>query len=54
VTRLLTLVAQIAEKVGIDAHADPELSELKQDVRPENVLKKIEETERDSGGVKSL
>ena len=48
VTRMLTLVAQIAEKVGIDPDRDPELSELKQDVKPETVLKKIEETENDS------
>jgi uncharacterized membrane protein len=49
VTRLLTLVAEIAEKLGIAASRDPELSELAQDVRPEKVLKKMEETQRDAG-----
>jgi uncharacterized membrane protein len=49
VTRLLTLVTHIAEKLGIEASKDPELSELAQDVRPEKVLQKMEETERQTG-----
>src|ERR687898_2824932 len=45
VTRLITLVSAIAERVGIEAARDKELPELKQDVHPEQVLEKIEETE---------
>jgi uncharacterized membrane protein len=49
VTRLLTLTTQIADKLGVEASKDPELSELAQDVRPEKVLEKMEETERQAG-----
>jgi uncharacterized membrane protein len=45
ITRLITLVSAIAERVGIEAARDKELPELKQDVHPEQVLEKIEETE---------
>jgi uncharacterized membrane protein len=45
VTRLITLVSAIAERVGIETAEDKELPELKQDVHPEQVLEKIEETE---------
>ena len=45
VTRLITLVSVIAERVGIKTTEDKELPELKQDVHPEQVLEKIEETE---------
>ena len=50
VTRIITLVTEIAKKMGIDASRDPELSELAQDVAPEKVLQKMEETEREVGG----
>lgn len=46
VTRLISLVSAIAERMGIEASRDAELPELKEDVRPEQVLDKIEETER--------
>ena len=46
VTRLITLVTAIAEKMGVEASRDPELSELAQDVAPEKVLEKMEDTER--------
>ncbi len=49
VTRLIHLVSAIADKLGIDAAGDPELRELKSDVRPEQVLDKIDESERDEG-----
>jgi uncharacterized membrane protein len=45
VTRLITLVSTIAERVGIETTKDKELPELKQDVHPEQVLEKIAETE---------
>ena len=46
VTRVLTLVSEIAERMGIEASRDPELSELARDVAPEKVLDKMEATER--------
>lgn len=45
VTRMLQLVSAIAERMGIDTEGDHELNELKRDVRPEQVLDKIEETQ---------
>jgi len=46
VTRLIQLVTQIAQKMGVEQSRDPELSELSQDVKPEKVLDKMYETER--------
>lgn len=43
VTRLITLVRAIAEKMGIEASHDPELSELSMDVMPEKVLDRLEQ-----------
>ena len=54
VTRLISLVSAIAERMGIEVSRDAELAELKQDVRPEHVLDKIEETERHFQPVKEL
>lgn len=42
VTRLITLVAAMAQKMGIAEANDPELAELAQDVAPENVLDQME------------
>jgi uncharacterized membrane protein len=42
ITRLLSLVQQIAERMGIGEAQDPELEELTRDVHPERVLDKIE------------
>ena len=42
ITRLITLVTAIAERMGIDAARDPELAELAQDVAPEKVLDTME------------
>ena len=42
VTRLAALTAQIAERLGIDAEADPEVREIERDVAPEAVLDRIE------------
>lgn len=44
VTRLITLVKAIAEKLDIEASKDPELPELQQDVAPERVLEILEVT----------
>src|ERR671937_835306 len=38
VTRLITLVKAIAEKLDVEASKDPELPELQQDVAPEKLL----------------
>jgi uncharacterized membrane protein len=45
ITRLITLVRAIADRMNIEASHDLELSELSRDVQPERVLDKIEETE---------
>ena len=43
VTRLVALVAAIAERMGIEEAQDPELAELSQDVQPEGVIDRLEE-----------
>ena len=48
VTRLITLVKAMAQKMNIEESKDPELSELSQDVHPEHVLDRLEETQRES------
>jgi uncharacterized membrane protein len=53
ITRMLSLVQQIAGKMDIQEAADPELDELVLDVHPEKVLDKIESSAEDfqqSGG----
>jgi uncharacterized membrane protein len=42
ITRIITLVTQIAERMGIEEARDPELAELAQDVAPEAVMERIE------------
>ena len=50
VTRLITLVSAIAQRMGIEpAVNQPELAELEKDVDPEKVLERIEQTESDFG-----
>lgn len=46
VTRLITLVKQIAEKLDVQESRDPELNELEQDVRPEAVLDALEANQK--------
>lgn len=48
ITRLLKLVAGIAERTGMDLVQVPELEELAQDVSPESVLDTIESVEKES------
>ena len=43
ITRILTLVDAMADRMGIDEARDPEIAELAQDVAPEVVLKEMEE-----------
>ena len=45
VTRLITLVKEIAEKLDVEASRHPELPELQQDVAPEKVLDVMEQSE---------
>jgi uncharacterized membrane protein len=47
VTRLITLVKAIAERLDVEASKDPELRELQQDVQPERVLDVMEQNQRD-------
>jgi uncharacterized membrane protein len=42
VTRVLTLVDAIADHLGLEPAADPEIDELKKDVAPEQVLKELD------------
>jgi uncharacterized membrane protein len=46
ITRLITLVAAMAKRMGVDAAQDPELAELAQDVAPEQVIEKMEAQKR--------
>jgi uncharacterized membrane protein len=49
VTRLITLVTAIAERMGLDVARDPELAELAQDVAPERVMEQMEAHQRAIG-----
>ncbi|MEP7227019.1 MAG: hypothetical protein ABI785_06640 [Gemmatimonadales bacterium] len=46
ITRLITLVTAMAERMGVDGAQDPELAELSQDVAPEKVIEKMEAQKR--------
>jgi uncharacterized membrane protein len=50
VTRLITLVTAMAERMGLEVAGDPELEELSQDVAPEKVMETMEAHERAIGG----
>jgi uncharacterized membrane protein len=45
VTRLVTLVSGIADRLGVETEADAELEEIARDVAPDAVLDEIEATE---------
>lgn len=47
ISRLIGLVKQMAEKMGIEDARDPELDELVEDVAPERVLDEIEDSEEE-------
>ena len=46
VTKLITIVSAIADRLNISTNIDAEVEELKQDVAPEAVLDEIEEEQR--------
>lgn len=48
ITRLLHLTVAIADRLEIPLARDPQLTELSQDVQPEQVLDKLEEGEREA------
>lgn len=48
ITRLITLTSAIAARMDIEEAADPELFELAKDVRPEEVLAEIEQSDNRS------
>jgi len=48
VTRLITIVREMAHRMGVEAAQDPELQELSQDVAPEKVLDTMEQNEESS------
>ena len=45
VTRLVTLVSGIADRMGVQTEANADLEEITQDIAPEAVLDELEETE---------
>jgi hypothetical protein len=45
ITRLVSLTAAVAARMGIEETSDPELLELTQHVRPEKVLAEIKDSE---------
>jgi uncharacterized membrane protein len=49
VTRLVTLVSGIADRMGVRTEADADLDEITRDVAPEAVLDEIEATDPDAG-----
>jgi len=53
ITRLITLVTAIAERLALEAAQNPELAELSQDVAPEKVMEKMEAHERAIGTQRS-
>ena len=50
ITRLVTLVGEMARRMGVPEAHDPELDELKRDVAPEQVLDRMQQSERKLGG----
>jgi uncharacterized membrane protein len=52
-TRVLTLVDRLAKKFDIDDCNDDELAELEQDVKPDRLLKELEDREKNSKPDKS-
>jgi uncharacterized membrane protein len=48
-TKVLTIVDAIAHKLGLHEGKDPELAELKAEIKPERVLKEISERKRTLG-----
>ena len=53
ITRLVTLVTAMAQRMGINVAQDPELAELAPDVAPEKVLDTMEAQQRQSAVAES-
>jgi uncharacterized membrane protein len=54
ITRLITLVTAIAERLELEVAQNPELAELSRDVAPEKVMEKMEAHEQALGKPNSL
>ena len=50
ISRVITLLAAVADRLGVAEARDPELEELERDVTPERVMERIEEHEEQVGG----
>jgi uncharacterized membrane protein len=48
ITRVITMLAEVSERLGIEVKQDPELAELARDVVPERVLDSLEASEEAS------
>lgn len=48
VTRIITLLTAIGQRLGIEESQDPELKELAKDVHPEKVLERLNEAEQET------
>ncbi|HET9449202.1 MAG TPA: DUF1003 domain-containing protein [Steroidobacteraceae bacterium] len=49
ITQMAKLLTAVAERVGVEQVATPELHELQQDVKPEHVLDTLEQKQREYG-----
>jgi uncharacterized membrane protein len=49
ITRLITLVSEMARRMGVPEAHDPELEELERDVAPEQVLDRMQQSEQKLG-----
>lgn len=49
ITKIMTLVAEIAKRMDIPAAHDPELDELRENVSPDRVLDRIEHPSKETG-----
>lgn len=47
ITRIITLLTAIGEKLGLEESRNPELEELRQDVKPEKVLDTMDQVEQE-------
>jgi uncharacterized membrane protein len=50
ITRVITMLAEVSERLGIEVKQDPELAELAQDVVPERVLDSLDASEAAARG----
>jgi uncharacterized membrane protein len=49
VTRIISLLTAVGERLGVEESSNPELEELARDVQPEKVLDRMNEVEQESG-----